>query len=315
MDLLHLVDRLEELVGNAQKMPIGNRAMVDRRRLLDIIDQMRIVIPPEVREAQEIVARRDGVIREAEEEGRLIIAHAEEQAARLVDTHDITERARARAEEIADQARTRLEEELQRANVDIAGRLDESRQIAQDQMGAADEYALELLRRLDRQLQAFVRSVGSGIEQLQPNVPPPFDLSSLTADEPDRGGEAAGLGDREAVAAGIAASESYESGGGDQPEAAAYDFDQQAAAVGEMPVSDPSNDEADWSRVEVDGGRWADLPQAGATQRSDAAPVIDDFAMPQLDDAARGISAALPDEMADLDDLEWGPAPVEGDER
>ena len=59
MDLLHLVDRLEDLVASAQKMPIGNRAIIDRRRLLDLVDQMRVAIPQEVREAQGLVAQRD----------------------------------------------------------------------------------------------------------------------------------------------------------------------------------------------------------------------------------------------------------------
>ena len=80
MDLLHLVDRLEELVASAQKMPIGNRAIIDRRRLLDIIDQMRIAIPQEVREAQDIVAHREAIRREAEEEGRILVAQSEERA-------------------------------------------------------------------------------------------------------------------------------------------------------------------------------------------------------------------------------------------
>lgn len=168
MDLLHLVDRLEELVGSAQKMPIGSRAMVDRRRLLDIIDQMRVVIPSEVRQAQELVAQRDSIIREAEEEARLIVAHAEERAERLVATHDITERARRRAEEIAEQAQDRLEEQIRQANADIEERLEESRRLSGEQLAAADEYALELLTRLERQLQAFVRSVHSGIRQLEP---------------------------------------------------------------------------------------------------------------------------------------------------
>ncbi len=82
MDLLHLVDRLEELVGSAQKMPIGSRAIVDRRRILDIVDQMRVAVPQEVRDAQEMVTQRDELYREAEEEARLIIARAEERAAR-----------------------------------------------------------------------------------------------------------------------------------------------------------------------------------------------------------------------------------------
>src|SRR5690606_30115234 len=141
MDLLHLVDRLEEFVAGAQKMPIGNRAIVDRRRILDLIDQMRIAIPHEVREAQDIVAQRDAIKREAEEEGRIIVAQAEERAADLVEEHAITESAKRRAEEIAAEAERRLEQQIEAANRDIQRRIQESRRLAQDQMTAADEYA------------------------------------------------------------------------------------------------------------------------------------------------------------------------------
>ena len=176
MDLLHLVDRLEELVASAQKMPIGSRAMVDRRRLLDIVDQMRVAIPKEVREAQELVARRDEARLEAEEEARLVLARAEERAARMVEQHELTSAAHRRAEEIAHQAELRAEERMQQATADIEQRIAESRRLAEQQMVAADDYARELLRRLDRQLQAFVRSVQSGIAQMEEpageSVPP-----------------------------------------------------------------------------------------------------------------------------------------------
>ena len=166
MDLLALVDRLEELVGSAQKMPIGSRAIVDRRRLLDIVDQMRIAIPQEVREAREMVAQREQHRLEAEEEACLIIAHAEDRAARMVEQHELTLAARKRAEEVAQLAEQRLNERIEQANTDIEHRIGDSRRLAEQQMDAADEYARELLQRLDRQLQAFVRSVQSGMAQL-----------------------------------------------------------------------------------------------------------------------------------------------------
>lgn len=169
MDLLHLVDRLEELVAGAQKMPIGNRAIVDRRRMLDLIDQMRIAVPREVREAQDIVAQRDAIRREAEEEGRIIVAQSEERAADLVEEHAITQGAKRRAEEIALEAERRLEAQIEAANQDIQARIRESRRVAREQMAAADEYARELLQRLERQLQAFQNSVHAGIEQLEPS--------------------------------------------------------------------------------------------------------------------------------------------------
>ena len=196
MDLLHLVDRLEELVAGAQKMPIGNRAIVDRRRMLDLIDQMRIAVPREVREAQDIVAARDAIRREAEEEGRIIVAQAEERAADLIEDHAIAEGAKQRAEEIAREAERRLEEQIEAANRDVQARIQESRRVAREQMAAADEYARELLIRLERQLQAFQNSVRAGVEQLEPSpatYDPTVPLDDRAEDLARAAGPASGL--------------------------------------------------------------------------------------------------------------------------
>ena len=196
MDLLHLVDRLEELVAGAQKMPIGNRAIVDRRRMLDLIDQMRIAVPREVREAQDIVAARDAIRREAEEEGRIIVAQAEERAADLIEDHAIAQGAKQRAEEIALEAERRLEEQIEAANRDVQARIQESRRVAREQMAAADEYARELLIRLERQLQAFQNSVRAGVEQLEPSpatYDPTIPLDDRAEDLARAAGPASGL--------------------------------------------------------------------------------------------------------------------------
>ena len=79
-------------------MLFRSRAIVDRRRLLDIVDQMRIAIPQEVREAREMVTAREQHRLESEEDARLIIAQAEDRAARMVEAHELTLAARKRAE-------------------------------------------------------------------------------------------------------------------------------------------------------------------------------------------------------------------------
>ena len=166
MDLLYLIDRLEEQVAGAQRMPLGNRAVVDRRELLDTIDQLRVAVPAEVREAREIVAEMDAIRRNTEEEARLMLARAEEQAASLVDDHKVTRAARERAAEILAAGETRAEERSEGANAEMAGRIEESRVVAQQQVAAADEYARRLLTKLDSQLRSFQRSVQSGLDQL-----------------------------------------------------------------------------------------------------------------------------------------------------
>ena len=51
MDLLHLVDRLEELVGAAHRVPMSKKLLLDQQVLLELIDQIRVAIPKEVKEA------------------------------------------------------------------------------------------------------------------------------------------------------------------------------------------------------------------------------------------------------------------------
>ena len=125
MDLLHLIDRLEEIVAEAQKVPIGNRVIIDKRRLLDIVDQMRVAVPQEVRDAQELVNDRERVRRETEEESRLMIASTEEEAARLVDEHTLTEAARERSREIVAEAESSLEDRMRQSSEDIQKRIDD----------------------------------------------------------------------------------------------------------------------------------------------------------------------------------------------
>ena len=52
MDILHLVDRLEELFNESRPIPLTHSVVVDEDRVLEIIDQMRISIPDEVKKAK-----------------------------------------------------------------------------------------------------------------------------------------------------------------------------------------------------------------------------------------------------------------------
>ena len=174
MDLLHHIDQIEELVANAQRMPIGGRAIVDRQRLLDIVDQIRVAVPNELHEAQQLIEERQALLRDAEEEAQLLVARAEEHVTRLAGQHEIVRAAQVRAEEITQEAELQAEERLADVNAEIQGRISESRRFSEQQMAAADRYALELLARLDQQLDAFRQSVRSGLDQLDapPAAPP-----------------------------------------------------------------------------------------------------------------------------------------------
>ncbi len=166
MDILHLIDRLEELVAEARRMPIGQGVVIDRRRILELIDQMRSTVPWEIKEAIELTAHKDSLLEEARRAGEGIVHKAEIEAQDKLDESELVKAAEAQAEDIARKAEERSAELLDDAAAHVKARLAQAEQAATNQMDEADHYALEMLRRLESQLQAFSSTVRAGIDSL-----------------------------------------------------------------------------------------------------------------------------------------------------
>ncbi len=167
MDILHLIDRLEEMTAQARRMPIGQGVVIDRRRILELVDQMRSTVPWEVKEAQEILANKESVLEEARREGEGIVHRAEMEAQARLDETTIVKAAEARSEAIVHEAEERAQTIVDEAYQQQKTRIAQAEQAANNQMDEADRYALEMLRRLEQQLNAFTSTVRAGIASLE----------------------------------------------------------------------------------------------------------------------------------------------------
>jgi hypothetical protein len=167
LDILHHIDRLEELVAEARRMPIGQGVVVDRRRLLELVDQMRSTVPWEVKEADRIVKEKEDIIEEARREGDGIIHRAELEAQEKLNESAIVQAAEREAAAVLARAEERTQFMLEEAQQQVQARLRQAEQAATNQMDEADRYALEMLRRLDAQLGAFSTTIRTGIEALE----------------------------------------------------------------------------------------------------------------------------------------------------
>lgn len=114
-DILYLVDRLEELVSIGKRVPFSARVMVEEDEFLALVDQLRVAVPNEIKQAQRVIKERERIIGEAREEGNRIILRAQDQSDILVAQTTILAEARQRSEEIL----RRAEEERQRARGEI----------------------------------------------------------------------------------------------------------------------------------------------------------------------------------------------------
>jgi actin-related protein len=167
VDILHLIDRLEELVGEARRLPVGGGAVVSRQRLLDLIDRMRVAVPKEVYDAREVIEKRDEVLADSGAEAARMMARANEEVeARLKET-GVVKAAEERARQILAQAQERMDELSRQAEAQAAARLDDAQTAAREQMREADAYALQTLKKLETELNGFIATVQRGTETLE----------------------------------------------------------------------------------------------------------------------------------------------------
>lgn len=145
MDILHLVDRLEELFNESRSIPFTHSVIVDEDRMLDIIDQMRVSIPDEIKKAQQIIAQKDRLMAQANEESKRTLDLAREKGEQIVERDNIVQAAQTRAEQILAQVR------------------EEANQTRRE----ADEYVVDTLHDFEVQLERILNQVRNGIKTLQ----------------------------------------------------------------------------------------------------------------------------------------------------
>ena len=85
MDILQMIDRLEELLNESRPLPFTHNVIVDEDRMLDLIDQMRVSIPEEVKKAQQLLAQRDRLIAQAQEEANRTVSLARDRSNELIE--------------------------------------------------------------------------------------------------------------------------------------------------------------------------------------------------------------------------------------
>lgn len=145
MDILYLLDQLEEVLGAGSRLPLTSRTLVDEQEILDILDQIRVSIPDELKAARRLTQERDQVIADGHAEAERILRDAEAQASERVDEHSLVRSAEMRAADIEDRA---------------------LRQAA-DIRREADAYAYRVLQKLREQIASVAATVDRGLGELE----------------------------------------------------------------------------------------------------------------------------------------------------
>jgi hypothetical protein len=145
MDILHLIDRLETLVTESFHLPFTSNVIIQEDAFLDIIDQMRVSIPEEVKLAKRTEAERERLLLQAQEEANRLLEMAREKAKAMTEEHELVIFAQERAQEIENQAHQQAEEIL----------------------ADTDEYIIDQLSELEQQLMRTLTTVRNGLRHVR----------------------------------------------------------------------------------------------------------------------------------------------------
>ena len=96
--IMTLLDELEELITSSSKMPFSEKGIIDLDYAQKVIDDIRLNLPRDIKEAQWVQQEKDRIINDAKSEYNKVIVSAKEQAEYLIDSDAIKREAQKRAE-------------------------------------------------------------------------------------------------------------------------------------------------------------------------------------------------------------------------
>lgn len=112
-----LLDELYDVMEKGWSLPLsGGKIFVDGEEARQILDEIREVIPDEIRKAKSIVAERDQIVAGAQRESETIVRAAEERAKAIVNQDELVRQAQAKANDLIMQGQAKFKEMRKASN-------------------------------------------------------------------------------------------------------------------------------------------------------------------------------------------------------
>jgi vacuolar-type H+-ATPase subunit H len=145
MNINEAIDRLEHLVAHSRQIPLTRTVVIDQEETLACIDDLRLALPDEIKQARWTLQEQQRLLSEAQAEAARTITKAGERAQTMMGQQELMKRAEKQAETILRDASARAEEVRR----------------------AADRYAWDVMQSLETQLLRTVATVKKGVEALR----------------------------------------------------------------------------------------------------------------------------------------------------
>ena len=108
-----IIDDIEEFIDSCKYQPLSNtKIIVNRDEIDELIKELRLKTPDEIRRYQKIISNKDAILEDAQSKADAIIADAQAKAQELVTQHEIMQKAYAQANDTINAANKQAQESL-----------------------------------------------------------------------------------------------------------------------------------------------------------------------------------------------------------
>lgn len=110
MEILAILEALEDVVERAVSVPFSGKCLLDREEILEIVKEIRLKLPDDLKQAKWVKDERQRILLEAQKEANNIVKEAEGKITSLIDEHEITKQAYEQGNEIITNAQKNARE-------------------------------------------------------------------------------------------------------------------------------------------------------------------------------------------------------------
>lgn len=144
MEIFTLLETLEECLERAKKVPFTQKVIIDTDEVLDIVKEIRLKLPDELKQAKWVKEERGRILVEAKKEADGIVKEAENRIISMIDEHEITRKAYEQKAQIIETA-NEMSREISKGTKDYADNILEKVQgVLQEALATVENNRKEL---------------------------------------------------------------------------------------------------------------------------------------------------------------------------
>ena len=143
--VLTLIESMQQLLDDATNIPLSRKVAIDKEYALEILNDIKIALPNQFKQAEHVYDTKDTIIKEAHAEAEAILEKTREYAKEKISEHEITKIAQENAKKIEQDATLKSE------------------QIRE----GAKNYAIEMLSKVNDNIEKLNSIISKNIKELE----------------------------------------------------------------------------------------------------------------------------------------------------